>query len=292
VGNLVLSLAGFAARVLPVEVKKAFYRYPRLARFIRLGLNRSAPEGLTRVKVAGGALAGTELLLDLQSEKDYWLGTYEADLQAALWDFTRPGMVAYDAGANIGYISLLFARRVGPRGRVFAFEALPGNLGRLETNIRLNDWAGRITIVPQALADGVGLRRFLVGPSGGMGKLEGSAGRQQVDYPASIEVQGTSLDDFIYGAGNPAPDVVKMDIEGGEVLALAGMRRTLELARPAVFLELHGPQAAQAAWETLSGSGYRLHRITPGNPVVSSFKTLGWKSYLAALPDRQAGPVA
>jgi len=286
-GNILLTLAGFAARLLPVQVKKSFYRFPALAGFIRRNLNRSAPEGLVRIKVAGGKLAGMQLLLDLQSEKDYWLGTYEPELQEGLQDFLRPGMIAYDVGANIGYISLLLAKFVGPQGQVFAFESLPENLNRLEANVQLNDLAGCITIVPMAVADRSGHVRFLIGPSGGMGKLEGSAGRQDVAYPDSISVQGTSLDDFIFEAGNPRPHIIKLDIEGGEVLALPGMRRVLDSARPVVFLELHGAEAAQIAWEIFSNSGYSIHQLAPGYPEVQAYESLGWKAYLVAWPENE-----
>jgi hypothetical protein len=88
--------------------------------------------------VAAGGLSGLTLSLDLQTEKDYWLGTYEPDLQQAIQDLVQPGMIAYDVGANIGYISLLLGLAVGKDGHVFAFEALPANVERLQKNLRLN----------------------------------------------------------------------------------------------------------------------------------------------------------
>lgn len=286
-GNFVLSLAGLAARLLPVRIKESFYRFPRLAHFIRRSLNRAAPEGLVQVRVAGGHLAGMSLQLDLQSEKDYWLGTYETDLLAALSDYIKPGMVAYDVGANIGYLSLFLAKAVGEEGRVFAFEPLPENVKRIETNVQLNGLGDRVTIVPRAVTDRYGKVHFLLGPSAGTGKVEGSAGRREMVYPGSISVEGVSLDDFVFEEGNPAPQVVKIDIEGGEVLALPGMRRLLESASPVVFLEIHGPEAAQAAWRTFSRSGYAICKLERGYPKVRSFEALGWKSYLVALPENR-----
>jgi len=85
-----LNLAAFFARILPNSVKRAIYKFKPLARFIRRGLNRAAPVGLTQVKVAGGDLAGFSILLDMQIDKDYWLGTYEPELQAALRELVRP----------------------------------------------------------------------------------------------------------------------------------------------------------------------------------------------------------
>lgn len=282
--KLILSFADAAARYLPMSVKRGIYRLPWLAKLVRGSLNRAAPQGLTRVRVAGGGLAGMSLQLDLQSEKDYWLGTYEPDLQVGIGDLVKPGMVAYDVGANIGYISLLLAQAVGKTGHVYSFEALSKNLERLEENIRLNELQDQVEIIAGAVVDQSGLVSFWVGPSGGMGKAEGSAGRESVEYRASIQVEGFSLDDFVYRRDHPQPDVVKMDIEGGEVLALPGMRQVLAQARPIVFLELHGPQAAQAAWHEFNLAGYRLSNLGRGYPEVHSFDELDWKAYLVAFP--------
>lgn len=279
----VLSLAAALARIMPGWLKRALYRFPPLARLIRRSLNRAAPQGWTTVEVAGGQLAGMWMILDLQNEKDYWLGTYEVDLQDALAELARPGMVAYDVGANIGYVTLLLAKAAGERGRVYAFEALPGNLERLRQNVALNGLEGRIFVQAAAVIDRAREVRFLVGPSGGMGKAEGSAGRT-VEYPESIPVPGISLDEFVYEQGHPQPDLVKMDIEGGEVLALPGMERVLREARPVLLLELHGPEAARAAWDRLVAAGYRIARMAPGFPGVQSCQALDWKAYLVGLP--------
>lgn len=285
----VLKLAAWAARRLPAPVKRLLYRAGPLARLLRRGLNAAAPHGLTVVDVAAGALAGCRLELDLQAEKDYWLGTYEPELQAALAELVRPGMMAYDVGANIGYISLQLARRVGPDGRVFAFEALPANLERLRRNLALNGLENRVEVIAAAVVDAARPVRFLVGPSGGMGKAAGSAGREKISYNQTIDVPGLSLDDFAGlptpgPARPPLPDVIKMDIEGGEVLAMPGMRRLLHAARPVMLMELHGPESARAAWDALQAAGYAVCRMQPGYPRVASLDDLDWKAYLAAFP--------
>jgi len=281
--NPLISLAAVTARILPTPVKQAVYKIGPLARWIRGSLNKAAPTGLTQVKVAAGGLAGFTLLLDMQTEKDYWLGTYEPELEAALRDQVKPGMVAYDVGANIGYVTLLLARALGERSHVFAFEALPSNVERLRTNMGLNSLEARVTVVSVAVGTGSAPVRFLVHESGGMGKAEGSAGRAG-QYASSITVPGISLDEFVYGQGNPPPQVVKMDIEGGEVLALPGMNRLLSEARPLMLMELHGPESARAAWEALTAAGYQICWMKPGYPPVLSLEVLDWKAYLIAKP--------
>jgi FkbM family methyltransferase len=283
--KFLLRLAAFAARILPTSFKQVIYRVKPLAGVIRSSLNRAAPTGLTEVKIAAGDLAGYTILLDMQIDKDYWLGTYEPELQAAIRELVPPGVIAYDVGANIGYVSLLLAKAAGETGHVFAFEALPENAGRWCRNIELNGMDSRLSLFSGAVIQSEGPVRFLVHASGGMGKAAGSAGRED-HYQAEVNVPGISLDEFAYGQGNPPPQVVKMDIEGGEVLALPGMRRVLTKARPLMLMELHGPESCQAAWEILTAAGYQICWMRNGYPSIPSLEAMGWKAYIVAKPEQ------
>jgi FkbM family methyltransferase len=279
----ILSSAAFFARILPESVKKALYGVKPLAGLIRGTLNRAAPSGLAVVNIAAGTLSGMPMLLDMQTEKDFWLGTYEPEMQSALEELVQPGMTIYDVGANIGYVTLMLAKHAGALGKVFAFEALPDNVERLRRNVELNGFNDRVSIYAGAVAAGMGEVKFLVHASGGMGKAVGSAGRDE-HYQREITVPGTSLDTFVYGQGNPPPQAVKMDIEGGEVMALPGMRRVLAEARPVMLMELHGPESARSAWDLLTSAGYTICEMKPGHPRVTSLDALDWKAYLVALP--------
>jgi hypothetical protein len=55
-------------------------------------------------------------------------------------------------------------------------------------------------------------------------------------------------------------------------------------ARPLVFLELHGPEAANTAWKIFPAADYRLCYLKPGYPEIASFEALDWKAYLVAFP--------
>ena len=94
-------------------MRRGLYRLGPLTRGVRSLLNASAPHGLTEVEIAAGPLTGARLQLDLQTEKDLWLGTYELELLRTLHDFVRSGTVVYDIGANLGYLSLALARAGG-----------------------------------------------------------------------------------------------------------------------------------------------------------------------------------
>jgi FkbM family methyltransferase len=235
------------------------------------------------VRIAGGDLEGYIVRLDMQVDKDLWLGTYESELQAAVHHLVPHGAVIYDVGANIGYISLLLAKAAGEGGSVFAFEALPSNIERLRHNLVLNGLESRVQVVPRAVIGSGGHVRFLVHASNGMGRVAGSAGRDEA-YRDEIVVPGISLDEFVFGEGNPPPQVIKMDIEGGEVLALPGMHRVLAECRPFLLMELHGRESCQAAWDILPAHGYRLQWMRRGHPPVRSADELGTKAYIIALP--------
>ncbi|MEX1072014.1 MAG: FkbM family methyltransferase [Anaerolineales bacterium] len=277
-----LNLAAAAARLLPEPFKRALYRLGPASRGLRAALNRSAPPGLSETQIAAGDLAGTHLLLNLQTEKDYWLGTYETDLQQAIKDWGKAGMVAFDLGANIGYVSLLLAHKAGEGGKVFAFEALPANQKRLQQNLALNP-KSKVELVPKAVTDKKGKAAFLIHPSGGMGKVQGSLGKD-AEFQSNIEVETIAIDDFVFKQRNPPPDLIKIDIEGGEVLALRGMRRILLETRPLLLIELHGREADEFAWEILGNARYSLHHMRKGYPKVAAIDELGKKSYLVAKP--------
>lgn len=264
-----------------MRVKRMIYSLP-VAGWIRKQLNLAVPQEPTLVTIAGGALQGLSMQLNLQVEKDYWLGTYELEVQSAVLDFVKPGMVVYDVGANIGYISLLLAKTVTQTGHVYAFEVLPQNIARLRANLAANQFEQLVSVVPTAVVDEARQVHFLIGPSTGMGKVEGSAGRDGVGYSRSFDVPGLSLDDFVYRQGNPVPQVIKMDIEGGEVMALPGMAEVLSKVHPLLLLELHGQQAAEVAWNLLRAEGYRLYRLAGGYPEIDRLEALDWKAYLLA----------
>lgn len=143
---------------------------------------------------------------------------FETRLAARL---VRPGDVAFDIGANIGYYTLLLARQVGPRGRVFAFEPDPRNFDLLRRNVEENGYTN-VTLVPKAVAETTGTRRlYRNGENLGDHRLYDSH-----DGRDSVAVETAALDEMFAAAGARV-DFIKMDIQGAEWSALHGMRRLL-----------------------------------------------------------------
>ncbi len=134
----------------------------------------------------------------------------------------RPGDTVLDLGANIGYYTLLFARLVGPRGRVIAFEPDPVNFNLLKRNVRLNGYRN-VEIVNKAVTDFTGELELHLSPTNhGDHRLYNSG-----DGRATVKVATTTIDDYFNGVP-PKVDLVKMDIQGSEAKAIHGMTRTLQ----------------------------------------------------------------
>ena len=72
------------------------------------------------------------------------------------------GMVVLDIGAHVGIHALLAGRRVGPDGRVFAFEPAPRTADLLDRHIRWNALEGRVEAVRAVVSDAVGVTAFFV----------------------------------------------------------------------------------------------------------------------------------
>jgi FkbM family methyltransferase len=173
----------------------------------------------------------------------YWLvrGKYERHTRALFEQAIRPGMHVLDLGAHIGYFTLLAARAVGSTGKVYSFEPDPANYKFLCHNIALNGMEGVVVPVPKAVTDSSGARPFFAHTKNSAASTFWGEG-QPFD-PLSIEC--TTIDDYI--EEGEAIHVVKLDVEGAEVEALRGMRRTLtEARRTALFVECN-PTALAAA---------------------------------------------
>jgi len=156
---------------------------------------------------------------------NFWLGTYEREKIAQFAAQLRSHMVVYDVGANVGAYAVLAARRCAA---VHAFEPDLGNLSRLRRNIALNRFTN-CTIVPAAAGSHDGIANFAAGKDAFVGRL---------DPGGSIVVRCVSLDS--YAADHGAPDLIKMDIEGGEWESLLATPDELLASIPQLAMEMHG----------------------------------------------------
>lgn len=155
---------------------------------------------------------------------------YEAFRSAA-----RPGMVALDAGANVGSYSMLLGQWVGAAGRVYAFEPVPSIFDGLVRHVGLNRLQDVVRPVPAAVGEQDAMARFTTSPTAGEGRLAVPSDPRSED-----QVSVVSIDRFCERE-RIEPGFIKIDVEGWELAALRGARETIGRGRKrlALFVEMH-----------------------------------------------------
>lgn len=190
----------------------------------------------------------------------YLHGVHEPLTSAAFCALCPLGGVVLDIGAHIGQFTLLAAKRVGPTGRVLAFEPNPETRTRLDANVALNGLAN-VTVVAEGLAAQSGTRRLYFGGEAhniGAASLDAKAGQQWV------EVTCARLDDVVEREGVGRVDLVKLDVEGAEVEVLEGGGETMANHRPAVVFEAN--EGAEAALRILGYEVFGIATSSSGAP--------------------------
>jgi FkbM family methyltransferase len=184
-------------------------------------------------------------------------------------------LVVYDVGAFHGLLTLLFARQAR---QVISYEPNTRNHARLMENLRLN-------AVKNVLVRKVGLgttneeATMAMSPlmlGGASVERETVAGLLDSNGPVHTEkISIVTLDDDIRNMSLPAPDFVKIDVEGEERAVLMGARNTLMTHRPRLFLEMHG--------ETMNLKRSKVAAI------VDSLRELGYQNILHVESETKIG---
>lgn len=186
-----------------------------------------------RMKVQSGP--GKDLILDVNPrwEHPFLEGEYEAEVQNWIKRICRPGVTFFDVGANFGYYSML-ATRYG--ANAIAFEPDLANVQTLQLHMKLNGFGDRIKLERVAVFSHTG--QLFLSPAGGE-HPHGNAHVRSADSTqvGMMSVSCTTLDDFV--VSNPAPGIVKIDVEGAESEVLKGALQIFQSVRPFLICEIH-----------------------------------------------------
>ena len=163
-------------------------------------------------------------------------GVWEPQATRFICPRIRPGMTVVDVGAHTGYYTILFAKRVGPTGRVLAIEPEKRALTFLHRNVEMNGY-DNVTVLPIALSNRVAgvaeLDDAFYVPDDGTAPPE-----DQSDAAAAV------FDDLVESLELQRLDLVKIDVEGAELHVLEGMTRSLANWAPDILLEVHPSRMA------------------------------------------------
>ncbi|WP_160164359.1 FkbM family methyltransferase [Rhodopirellula baltica] len=171
----------------------------------------------------------------------------------------RDGDTVVDLGANIGFFSILGARLVSESGRVIAVEMMPETVERLKINVELNGLAN-VRTIEAALADRSGLEVKAHVPIGRFGQASLVRGGASA---SAVRLRTRTLDEMCGDLGKIA--MIKMDVEGAELLIIKGGRETFLRTQCVVFEELANEPSPTAVMRELEKLGFRISRIDGNN---------------------------
>lgn len=177
-------------------------------------------------------------------------GGYDEPVKLAT-ELVRPGDTVFDLGANLGVVTFpLLARGCN----VFAFEILPENVELLQHGSSSS--GSNLSIVPKAIWSRTASL-----------KMTGTSAWGEISEDGAREVEAISLDDFVAHENIERVDFIKIDVEGSELEAFAGMEKTLQRFAPDIVVEsniLTAGSHSHSIYDILAklrARGYKLYTI-------------------------------
>jgi FkbM family methyltransferase len=193
---------------------------------------------------------------------------YESRFDAAMLEQINAGDVVWDVGANVGYFTTRFADKVGPAGKVYAFEPSKSTLALQAGNCASH---ANIALENMALSDLNGELWFR--DSGIAG--DPNNGLTDKEVPNATRIPVYSGDELVSNRQFPMPNAIKIDVEGFELDVISGLARHIlpdpRLTR--LFIEVHFLQlnqrglkdAPQQLVATLKQSGFSVQWADPSH---------------------------
>jgi FkbM family methyltransferase len=195
-----------------------------------------APDQSTLVvsKISSGAKMSLDISEFLQSHI-YLFGSYELPTIRFLRSMLTSNSVCFDIGAQIGYISIEMAL-IAKEGVVHAFEPEATNVNRLTNNIRLNHFTN-INIIPRAVSNYSGTLKLYLSSDHNSGTHSTVPTVTNVSEQF-VEIPCITLDEYVTQNSITRLDVIKIDVEGGELEVIQGACETLKSLKPTIIMEM------------------------------------------------------
>ena len=245
----------------------------------RVVVLRRLPPPFDRARIYVSTEGGLRYLARTMAEVDPTLLRLAAEV-------VQRGDIVWDIGANLGLFSFAAAVLAGPEGRVLAVEPDTDLAGLLRRSAARCAGHAPVEVLPAAVSDHQSVATFHIARRNrSTSHLAGFGSSMTGGIRSTRLVPTVTLDSL--AARFPAPNVIKIDVEGAELLVLAGGTEVLSLL-PTVICEVYR-QNAEAAQEILAGHGYTLYdgNQRPGERVAVSAAPFNTLAVAACRPERE-----
>ena len=202
------------------------------------------------VPILQGRIKGKKWIIG-SSNVECALGSYEHEKRILFEKMVSKSSVVYDVGAG---------------GKVIAFEPVPRNLKYLKKHLEINHCDNAV-VIEAAVSDKNGIFHF-------NDELNSSMGHLSED--GNLTVNTVSIDELAGNGKIPAPNYIKIDVEGAESLVLKGAKSTLINYNPKIFLATHSPKLHMDCCNFLMSLGYKLNPIV-GNDLYATTEIFAYK---------------
>ncbi len=196
---------------------------------------------------------------DLLSDRLLLTKEYEPIETKVIKGLVKEGDIVVDAGANIGYYTILLSRAVGSKGKVYAFEPGEECSNILKKNVKENKCKNEV-LMNNDLSNKRGDIKFYVNE-----KNKGSSSLTKSSEGKEVTVKATTLDQEV----KEPIDFMKMDIEGAELPALQGATTLLSSCKKMVLEVLEERKDFEDIKQLLQENRYKINRLDKGNILCS-----------------------
>jgi len=203
------------------------------------------------LKIRSGPLKGKKWIAS--SGSGFIRGDYESYKTEAFLNNFSSGSIFFDIGSHIGYYSSIAAVINNGMGSIFAFEPRPMNIKFFRKHMKINNFQN-VTLIEAAVGATDGFVQF--------DEKHGSA-TGFVSQDGNIRVRQVSIDRMVKEGQLPVPGFIKIDVEGGEIEVLKGLKFVVTSARPKILVATHTPACLKFAEEFLNSHNYRFRVLNP-----------------------------
>lgn len=215
-------------------------------------------------KVLFGPAKGIYLFMALRTGLKKFLGNYEKDQTNFMCSVIKDGDYCFDLGSHIGYFTMLFARLVGEKGKVFSFEPIKEGFEFQKKSIQKNNFKN-IKIFNFALGNEEKKQKAFIFSDSGMAHFDKSILGLD-DSQEHEDFQVKTLDAIPDVKALEKLDFLKVDIEGFEFNALSGGIETLRKHKPNMLIEIHSQENYIGIFNMLQELKYNFYDLE-GNKI-------------------------
>jgi len=207
------------------------------------------------------------------------------------------GTTVIDVGAHLGFYTLLMSKKVGPKGRVVAFEPSPREFRQLGAHVRINR-CRNVQLENVALADHAGCKEFFI--VGTPWTTRNGLRPPRIDGVHSIPTSIVTLDWYLAEKNIREVDLIKLDAEGAELEIFKGANSFLSrFRRPLILCEINDPVIAECGWQHrgaevidfLEAKGFRWYAFNLDGALRPVTRATSYCADFVAIPEERTKEV-